>query len=73
MALVRDRLWGIVSGTETALKEGSDQTKFLAHRDHALTTIVLAVNPSLLYLLGDPEDSGRSYRINSRKKRGRIN
>ena len=57
MALVRDGLWGIVSGTETAPEGGgSDRTKFLARRDRALATIVLAVNPSLLYLLGDPED-----------------
>ena len=57
MALVRDRLWGIVSGTETEPTEGGDRrSNFLARRDHALATIVLAVEPSLLYLIGDPED-----------------
>ena len=30
--------------------------KFLARRDRALAIIVLAVDPLLLYLLGDPED-----------------
>ena len=57
MTLVRDGLWGIVSGTETAPAEGGDRrSKFLARRDRALATIVLAVEPSLLYLIGDPED-----------------
>ena len=49
MALVRDGLWGIVSGTETAPAEGDEaRPKFLARRDRALATIVLAVEPSLL-------------------------
>ena len=55
MALVRDGLWGIVSGTETVPTEGGDRrSNFLARRDRALATIVLAVEPSLLYLIGDP-------------------
>ena len=58
MALIREGLWGIVAGTE----ERPDSTdadklaKYLVRRDRALSTIVLAVDPSLLYLLGDPED-----------------
>ena len=56
MALVHDGLWGIVSGTETVPDPGQERQKFLARRDRALATIVLAVDPSLLYLLGDPED-----------------
>ena len=57
MALVRDGVWSIVSGTETAPEEeGEDRTKFLTRRDRALATIVLSVEPSLLYLIGDPED-----------------
>ena len=55
--IVRDRLWGIVAGTETAPAEGSDRrSKFLARQDRALATIILAVEPTLLYLLGYPED-----------------
>ena len=59
MALIHDGLWGIVSETEQA--PGPDapadsQLKFVSRRDHALATIVLAVEPSLLYLLGNPED-----------------
>ena len=58
MALVRDGLWGIVDGTETAPDEGEAdrRSKFLARRNRALATIVLAVEPSLLYLIGDLED-----------------
>ena len=59
MALVRDGLWGVVSGTETALEGGSDQAKFLDNRDRTLTILFyVAVNSTLLYLflLGDPED-----------------
>ena len=56
MALMEDGLWGIVKGTETAPEEGDARTKFLSRRDRALAIIVLSVEPSLLYLIGDPED-----------------
>ncbi len=57
MALVRDGLWGIVSGMETAPSDAGEQsTTLLARRDHALATIVLVVDPTLLYLLGEPDD-----------------
>ena len=76
MALVRDGLWGIVSGTETEPTEGGDRhSNFFARRDCTLATIVLAVEPSLLYLIGDPEDPllfGRSYRISSKRRHGPI-
>jgi len=57
MALIKDSLWEIVSGTEVAPAEehADDLRKFIAKRDHALA-IVLAVDPSL-YLLGEPVDS----------------
>ena len=58
MALVRDGLWGIVSGTETEPHKKSERrTKFLARKDRALAIIVLAIDPELLYLVGsDPDD-----------------
>ena len=58
MALVKDGLWSIVSGTETApaSTEAEKYAKFVSRRDKALAIIVLSVHPSLLYLLGDPED-----------------
>ena len=59
MALIHDGLWGIVNETEQT--PGPDapadsQLKFVSRRDRALATIVLAVEPSLLYLLGNRED-----------------
>ena len=53
MALVKDGLWGIVSGTETAPAEGVEQiAKFNARRDKALATVVLSIDPNLLYIVG---------------------
>ena len=56
MALVHDGLWGIVNEMETAPDKGEvdRHSKFLARRHHALATIVLAVEPSLL---GVPENA----------------
>ena len=64
MALVRDSLWGIVNATEAAPSEDSVEArrKYLARMDRALAIIVLAVDPSLLYLLGDPEDPRAVWR-----------
>ena len=58
MALIKEGLWDIVNGTETAPTEGVErQAKFAMRRDKALAMIVLAVEPSLLYLIGsDPTD-----------------
>lgn len=58
MALIKEGLWSIVNGTEIALTEGAEQqAKFAARRDKALATIVLAVEPRLLYIIGaDPKD-----------------
>ena len=59
MVLMKAGLWSIVSGTETAPDSEADadvRAKFAARRDSALAHIVLSVNPTLLYLLGDPED-----------------
>ena len=59
MALIRDGLWGIVNETEQAPEPDAPadrHLKFASRRNRALATIVLAVEPSLLYLLCDPED-----------------
>ena len=58
MALMRDGVWGIVAKTEVSPSpdKAEDLAKFVARRDRALATIVLSVDPSLLYLLGDPQD-----------------
>ena len=51
-------LWGIAKGTEQDPGVGEAQAHqiFVSRRDRALATIVLSVQPSLLYLIGDPED-----------------
>ena len=57
MALMKEGLWGIVNGTETPPDVQADTyAKFMTRRDRALATIVLSVDPSLLYLLGEPEN-----------------
>ena len=58
IALIKDGLWGIVNGTEMAPAEKAEQqSAFAARKDTAFTVIVLAVEPSLLYVIGaDPTD-----------------
>ena len=58
IALIKDGLRGIVNGTEMAPTEGTErQAAFVARKDKALVIIVLAVEPSLLYVIGaDPTD-----------------
>ena len=57
MALMKDGLWNIVNGTEVAPPATDNSyNKFVARRDRALATIVLSVDPSLLYVIGDPVD-----------------
>ena len=61
MALIRDDLWEIVSGTETA-PEGEAATadarkKFKTRSNKALSMIVLSMKPELHYLIGrEPDD-----------------
>ena len=59
MALVRDGLWELVDGSETLADDANAETtsKFNKRRDRALAIIVLSIDPSLLYLLGDPKDT----------------
>ena len=72
MALIKEGLWGIVAGTEEHPDtDDANYTKYLSLRDRALATIVLAVNPSLLYLIGtDQKQSGESCLVNSRRRLG---
>ena len=64
MALIREGVWGIVSETEAA-PDGSNAerlAKYNSRKDRALATIVLAIDPSLLYLLGDPQDPAEVWK-----------
>ena len=57
MLLMKQGVWKIVDGTEVAPDDNmAALNKFNDRRDKALSTLVLAVEPSLLYLLGDPQD-----------------
>ena len=58
MYLLRENLFSIVNGTEVAPR--SEQSKaaqaFSQRSDRALASIVLAIDPKLLYIVGDPTD-----------------
>ena len=55
MALIKDGLWNIVTGTEG--EPENERAKYMLRKGRALATIVLSVEPKLLYLVGpDPED-----------------
>ena len=77
MALMKDGLWQIVNGSEKAPTSGGDAlTKFNSRNDRALAVVVLLVDPTLLYLLGEPTDPVEVWktlgRNSSKKKPGRI-
>ena len=58
MVLLKEGLWSIVNGTEQA-PVGEDEeklAKFAARKDRVVALIILSVEPSLLYLVGDPDD-----------------
>jgi len=58
MALMREELFCIVSGNEDipADPNSTEYKRFVKRRDKALSIIVLAIEPKLLYLIGDPVD-----------------
>ena len=64
MALIKEGLWGIVNGTESISEDASndEKNKFALKRDKALATIVLSVDPTLLYILGpEPNDPSKVW------------
>ena len=65
MSLMKDGLWNIVSGQETQPTgvgvTAAEINKFTVRSDRALAIIVLSVEPTLLYLLGDPNDPGEVW------------
>ena len=59
MALMKEDLWSIVNETETPPAEDATAAtiaKYRTRKDRALATIVLSIDPSLLYLIGDPKE-----------------
>ena len=57
VALMRDGLFSIVSGTEEEPTRAEDLAKFNLRKDRALSTIILSMEPSQLYLVGPEEES----------------
>ncbi|XP_011408658.1 PREDICTED: uncharacterized protein LOC105315642 [Amphimedon queenslandica] len=62
MTLMKENLWGIVNGTERA-PYGDGAAKFQTRKDRALATIILSIDPSLLYLVGEPDDPVEVWRL----------
>ena len=58
MALMKDSLWSLIDGTENVppQTEAEKYAKYVAKKNKALAIVVLSIEPSLLYLLGDPQD-----------------
>ena len=56
MLLIKEGNWSIVNESEDVPMEPAEYRKYMARRDRALASIVLGIDHSLLYLLGDPED-----------------
>ncbi len=57
MALVKEGLWKFVDGTQPAVREDEDgYAKYVEKRDSALAVVVLSIDPSLLYLIGEPDN-----------------
>ena len=65
MALIRDGLWSIVNETETMPNEDETEKfgKFCTRRDKALATIVLTIDPELIYLIGDAENPVNVWKV----------
>uniref|UniRef100_A0A1X7U6D5 Uncharacterized protein n=1 Tax=Amphimedon queenslandica TaxID=400682 RepID=A0A1X7U6D5_AMPQE len=62
MTLMKEKLRGIVNGTERA-QYGDGAAKFQTRKDRALATIILSIDPSLLYLVGEPDDLVEVWRL----------
>ncbi len=59
MALLKEDLWSVVSTPEPpdpATATAASVVQYQRRQEKALATIVLTINPSLLYLLPNPED-----------------
>ena len=69
MALMKDGLWRIVDGTEVEPANGDEagdvyaRNKYIARKEKALAIIVLSIDPSLLYLVGDPNDPAELWKL----------
>ena len=57
MALMKEGLWKIVDGTDVIPNvDDAGYAKFVERRDRVLAIVVLSIDPTLLYLIGEPTD-----------------
>ena len=54
MLLIKEGTWSIVDETEDIPVDPMEYRKYVTKRDRALASIVLGIDHTLLYLLGDP-------------------
>ena len=79
MALIRDGVWNIVNGTEIVTDSRTEMglhAKYLSHKGRTLAMIVLSLELSLLYLIGDPDNPGvvwKKLADQFQKRRGLTN
>ena len=70
----KERVWGIVSATEVAIVEDTDNKVkecYAARQDKVLATIVLSTDPLLLYLLDNPVSVWRKLEEQFQKVMGK--
>ena len=71
MHLIRENLYGFIDGSETepvtesppSSSQEAELCKFRQRRDKAFASIVLVIDPKVLYLLGDPQDPAVVWKI----------
>lgn len=56
MLLIKEDLYGFIDGTLSEPADAAAATKFKIRKDKALATIVLSIDPKLLYIIGDPTE-----------------
>ena len=62
MALMKEGLWNIVNGIDVIPEAEDAKLRYIVERDRALAIIVLSIQPTLLYLIGDPQDPAVVWR-----------
>ena len=61
-------LWKTVTGEETEPNDEGQRARFTTRRDQALATVVLSVDSSILYIIGNPEDPVIVWKVLDEKK-----
>ena len=56
MALMKDDLWRLVCGEENVPTDNGQLARYTTRKHKALAVIVLSIDPSLLYIVGEADD-----------------